>query len=136
MYLSDFGISKYAMSRSGLTATGEFMGTIDYLAPEQIQGRPVDGRADLYSLACVLYQCVTGRVPFLKDIDAAIIWAHVEEWPTLPSVVRPELPSSLDDVLMRAMAKQPGDRYQSCREFVGAARASLAGRAGNRLPPP
>ena len=134
VYLSDFGISKYAMSRSGLTATGEFMGTIDYLAPEQIQGRPVDGRADLYSLACVLYQCVTGRVPFLKDIDAAIIWAHVEEWPTLPSVVRPELPSSLDDVLMRAMAKQPDDRYQSCREFVGAARASLAGPGGAGAP--
>jgi serine/threonine protein kinase len=134
VYLSDFGISKYAMSRSGLTATGEFMGTIDYLAPEQIQGRPVDGRADLYSLACVLYQCVTGRVPFPKDIDAAIIWAHVEEWPTLPSVVRPELPSSLDDVLMRAMAKQPDDRYQSCRKFVAAARATWPARAPSRHP--
>ena len=130
VYLSDFGITKHARSRSGLTATGEFMGTIDYLAPEQIQGRPVDGRADQYSLACVLYQCVTGRVPFLKDIDAAIIWAHVEEWPALPSEVRPELPGDLDGVIMGAMAKQPEDRYQSCREFVAAARGALAGPAG------
>jgi len=127
VYLSDFGISKHANSRSGLTATGEFMGTIDYLAPEQIQGRSVDGRADIYSLGCVMYECLTGRVPFVKDIDAAIIWAHVEEQPTLPSVIRAELPSGIDDVIMRAMAKQPEDRYHSCREFIGAARAALAG---------
>lgn len=127
VYLSDFGISKHANSRSGLTATGEFMGTIDYLAPEQIQGRPVDGRADIYSLGCVLYECLTGRVPFVKDIDAAIIWAHVEEQPTLPSAIRAELPGRIDDVIMRALAKQPEDRYQSCREFIGAARAALQG---------
>jgi serine/threonine-protein kinase len=81
VYLSDFGITKHTASRSGLTATGEFMGTIDYIAPEQIQGHPVDGRADIYSLACVLYECMTGRVPFAKDVDAAVIWAHVEEMP-------------------------------------------------------
>jgi len=84
VYLSDFGITKYMLSRSGLTKTGEFLGTIDYVAPEQIQETPVDGRADEYSLGCVLYECLTGRVPFPKERDAAIIWAHVEEMPRRP----------------------------------------------------
>ena len=92
VYLTDFGISKHAASRSGLTATGEFMGTIDYIAPEQIRSQPTDGRADIYSLGCVLYECLTGRVPFAKDIDAAVIWAHVEEMPTLPSSLQPACP--------------------------------------------
>src|SRR2546429_4967342 len=91
IYLTDFGITKHATSRSGLTATGEFMGTIDYIAPEQIQARSVDGRADIYSLGCVLYECLTGRVPFAKDVDAAVIWAHLEENPTPPSSLRPAL---------------------------------------------
>jgi serine/threonine protein kinase len=125
VYLTDFGISKHVTSRSGLTATGEFMGTIDYLSPEQIQGKPVDGRTDVYALGCVLYECLTGRVPFVKDIDAAVIWAHVEEPPTPPSAVRPELPGRLDDVVGRALAKRPDDRYLTCREFIGAARAVL-----------
>jgi hypothetical protein len=125
IYLTDFGITKHAASRSGLTATGEFMGTIDYIAPEQIQGRPVDGRADIYSLGCVLYECLTGRVPFAKDVDAAVIWAHVEEMPTTPSALHAGLPSGIDEVLGKALAKDPADRYATCREFVGAARAAL-----------
>jgi serine/threonine-protein kinase len=126
VYLADFGISKNTMSRSGLTATGEFVGTIDYIAPEQIKDEPVDGRADIYSLGCVLYECLTGRVPFVKDVDAAVIWAHVQEQPTPPSVVRPELPPGIDDVIARALAKEPDDRYQTCRDLVGAAHAALA----------
>jgi len=125
VYLSDFGITKYMLSRSGLTKTGEFLGTIDYVAPEQIQETPVDGRADEYSLGCVLYECLTGRVPFPKERDAAIIWAHVEEMPPPPSTLNPELPAAVDDVFARVMAKRPEDRYASCREFVDAARASL-----------
>ncbi len=125
VYLADFGITKNALSRSGLTETGQFVGTIDYIAPEQIQGKPVDGRADIYSLGCVLYECLTGRVPFLKDLDAAVIWAHVEELPTLPSAVRPELPDGIDDVIARALAKDPDDRYQTSREMIGAARLAL-----------
>ena len=89
VYLADFGITKHAMSRSGLTSTGQFLGTIDYVAPEQIRGTSVLGLADQYSLGCVLYECLTGRVPFEKDLDAAIIWAHVEETPTMPTVLRP-----------------------------------------------
>jgi len=127
VYLADFGITKHVTSRSGLTATGEFVGTIDYIAPEQIRDRTVDGRADVYSLGCVLYECLTGRVPFVKDLDAAVIWAHVEEMPTMPSAIRPELPPGVDDVFARALAKDPDDRYQTCRELVGAAGAAFAG---------
>jgi serine/threonine protein kinase len=125
VYLADFGITKHAMSRSGLTSTGQFLGTIDYVAPEQIRGTSVLGQADQYSLGCVLYECLTGRVPFEKDLDAAIIWAHVEETPTMPTVLRPELPPEVDEVFGRVLAKRPEDRYGSCREFVDAARYAL-----------
>ena len=125
VYLADFGITKHTMSRSGLTSTGQFLGTIDYVAPEQIRGTSVTGLADQYSLGCVLYECLTGRVPFEKDLDAAIIWAHVEETPTMPTVLRPELPPEIDEVFGRVLAKRPEERYDSCREFVGAARLAL-----------
>src|SRR5215813_3767020 len=101
VYLADFGITKHAMSRSGLTSTGQFLGTIDYVAPEQIRGTSVLGLADQYSLGCVLYECLTGRVPFEKDLDAAIIWAHVEETPTRPTALRPELPPEIDEEVGR-----------------------------------
>ena len=125
VYLADFGITKHAMSRSGLTSTGQFLGTIDYVAPEQIRGTSVLGQADQYSLGCVLYECLTGRVPFEKDLDAAIIWAHVEETPTMPTVLRPELPPEIDEVFARVLAKRPDERYRSCREFVEAARMAM-----------
>ena len=125
VYLADFGITKHAMSRSGLTSTGQFLGTIDYVAPEQIRGTSVTGLADQYSLGCVLYECLTGRVPFEKDLDAAIIWAHVEETPTMPTMLRPELPPEVDQVFGRVLAKRPDERYGSCREFVEAARMAL-----------
>jgi serine/threonine-protein kinase len=125
VYLADFGITKHAMSRTGLTSTGQFLGTIDYVAPEQIRGTSVLGLADQYSLGCVLYECLTGRVPFEKDLDAAIIWAHVEETPVMRTVLRPDLPPEIDDVFGRVLSKQPGGRYRSCREFIDAARMAL-----------
>jgi serine/threonine-protein kinase len=125
VYLADFGITKHAMSRSGLTSTGQFLGTIDYVAPEQIRGTSVLGLADQYSLGCVLYECLTGRVPFEKDLDAAIIWAHVEETPAMPTTLRPELPPEIDEVFGRVLAKRPDERYGSCREFVEAARMAM-----------
>ena len=125
VYLADFGITKHAMSRSGLTSTGQFLGTIDYVAPEQIRGTSVLGLADQYSLGCVLYECLTGRVPFEKDLDAAIIWAHVEETPAMPTTLRPELPPEIDEVFSRVLAKRPDERYGSCREFVEAARMAM-----------
>ncbi|HTQ90465.1 MAG TPA: protein kinase, partial [Streptosporangiaceae bacterium] len=125
VYLADFGITKHAMSRTGLTSTGQFLGTIDYVAPEQIRGTSVLGLADQYSLGCVLYECLTGRVPFEKDLDAAIIWAHVEETPAMPTVLRPDLPPEIDEVFGRVLAKRPEERYRSCREFIDAARMAL-----------
>ncbi|HEX6454404.1 MAG TPA: serine/threonine-protein kinase [Trebonia sp.] len=125
VYLTDFGITKVMSSRTGLTSPGEFVGTVDYIAPEQIRGISVMGMADQYSLGCVLYECLTGRVPFRKDVDAAVIFAHVEEQPPPPSTICPELPKALDSVIARALAKQPGDRYASCREFMDAAAGAL-----------
>ncbi len=125
VYLADFGITKHLGGRTGLTSTGAFLGTIDYVAPEQIRGISVIGLADQYSLGCVLYECLTGRVPFEKDLDAAIIWAHVEESPTQPTRLRPDLPPAVDEVFARVLAKNPGDRYGTCREFMTAAREAL-----------
>jgi len=96
VYLADFGITKHAMDRTGMTASGQFLGTVDYVAPEQIQGMSVLGLADQYSLGCVVYECLTGRVPFEKDLDAAIIWAHVQESPTMATALRPRTLGSLD----------------------------------------
>ena len=129
VYLTDFGITKHMGSRTGLTSSGQFLGTIDYVAPEQIRGISVLGLADQYSLGCVLYECLTGRVPFEKDLDAAIIWAHVEESPTLPTLLRPDLPPAIDDVFARVLAKNPGDRFESCKEFMTAAREALGAMA-------
>src|SRR5487761_225053 len=106
VYLADFGITKQVGARTGLTSSGAFLGTIDYVAPEQIRGISVLGLADQYSLGCVLYECLTGRVPFEKDLDAAIIWAHVEESPTQPTLLRPDLPPALDEVFARVLAKK------------------------------
>jgi serine/threonine protein kinase len=125
VYLADFGITKHMGGRTGLTSSGQFLGTIDYVAPEQIRGISVLGLADQYSLGCVLYECLTGRVPFEKDLDAAIIWAHVEESPTLPTVLRPDLPPAIDEVFARVLAKNPGERYESCKDFMTAAREAL-----------
>ena len=132
LYLADFGITKRVMTHTGLTSTGQFLGTVDYVAPEQIRGPSVAalaGMADQYSLGCVLYECLTGRVPFEKDMIPAIIWAHVEELPTQPTLLRPDLPPAVDEVFARVLAKQPGDRYRNCREFMDAARTALGDRA-------
>jgi len=131
VYLCDFGLTKRGGSHSGLTRTGQFVGTIDYIAPEQIEGGEVDSRADIYSLGCVLYECLTGMVPFEKPTDAAVLWAHVQENPAPPSGRRPDLPVDIDGVMARAMAKAPDDRYQTCAELVSDLRRSLGGtRAG------
>ena len=131
VYLADFGITKHAMDRTGMTASGQFLGTVDYVAPEQIQGMSVLGLADQYSLGCVVYECLTGRVPFEKDLDAAIIWAHVQESPTMATALRPDLPPAVDHVFARVLAKEPGDRYANCREFIEAMRVALGGLAAD-----
>ena len=123
-YLSDFGITKIVSSGRSLTSTGQIVGTIDYIAPEQIQGKPVDARADLYALGCVLYQCLTGVVPFPRDETAALMWAHVHDDPPLVSTRRADLPPQVDHIVATAMAKEPDDRYPTCRELALALRAA------------
>lgn len=124
-YLCDFGLTKMVSSISGLTGTGQFIGTIDYVAPEQIQGNPVDGRADLYSLACLLYECLTGVVPFKRDSEVAVLWAHMQAPPPAASAELPEFPQALDPVLAKGLAKDPDERYATCRDFVQAAEQAV-----------
>jgi YVTN family beta-propeller protein len=124
-YLTDFGVTKRTASRSGLTQTGQFMGTVDYMAPEQIEGKEIDGRADQYSLGCVAYEALIGEPPFAKDAEVATIYAHLKDPPPRPTAKRPELPAALDSVLARSMAKRPEDRYPSCGALGEAVRAAV-----------
>jgi serine/threonine protein kinase len=124
VYLSDFGLSG-APSEIGLADIG-FSGTANYVSPEQIARHPVGARGDVYSLGCVLYESLTGEVPYRSHSSLAILWAHVHDPPPSASRRRPELPEAIDAVLAKAMAKDPGDRYEGCRQFVAAARDVLA----------
>ena len=134
-YLTDFGLAQQDDRRSRLTTTGQFVGTLDYIAPEQIQGGTVNGRADLYALAALFYECATGAPPFVRDSQPALLFAHLSAPPPPISEKLEGAPEALDDVIARAMAKAPEDRYGSCTEFVAAARAALAGtpRAGTTV---
>jgi streptogramin lyase len=116
-YLADFGLTRRLDDHDAFAAEARSLGTIDYVAPEQIRGEKVDGRADVYSLGCLLYECLTGEPPFRRSSDAAVLFAHLEEEP-------PALPE-LEAVLTRALAKSPEERYQTCGELVAAARKSL-----------
>ena len=129
-YLSDFGLTKRTQETSGLTKTGSFMGTIDYVAPEQIGATGVDGRTDQYALACVLFQCLTGRTPYPREDDAAILYSHLSEPPPSVTEAVPGLPRMIDAVLAGGMAKEKDDRYGSCLEFARAARSALFGPSG------
>ncbi len=130
-YLADFGLMKHQVSRSGLTDTGQFLGTVDYVAPEQVEGRQTDHRADVYSLGCVLYESLTGSVPYPRDSDVAVLFAHVQDVVPRITDLRPDLPPAIDEVAARAMAKRPEHRYASAgdlsrelSEAVGAYRYS------------
>jgi YVTN family beta-propeller protein len=125
VFLSDFGLTKRASSDSGITATGQFVGTLDYAAPEQFEGKSLDARTDVYSLGCVLYECLTGEVPFPRDNQAALVYAHLMASPPTVMDKRPDLPSAIDDVIANALAKAPSDRYQSAGEAVEAATDAL-----------
>ncbi len=123
VYLSDFGLSKGALV--GLTRAGQFVGTPNYMSPEQIEGRPVDGRTDQYALACTAFELLTGVAPFQRDDGMAVIWAHMSQPPPPLAPRRPDLPPAADQVLARALAKAPEHRYPSCAEFAAALRAVL-----------
>jgi hypothetical protein len=126
-YITDFGVARNVATESGLTQTGRFVGTLDYVAPEQISGGTVDARADIYALGCLLFKLLTGEVPFPKDGEAARLYAHLNDPPPAPSLHATALPMALDDVVIRAMSKQPGDRYPSAGDLGRAAVAALSG---------
>ena len=129
VYLADFGLSKRSLSVTGLTSIGQFLGTPAYVAPEQVEGRPVDSRADQYALACASFEILSGAPPYQRDDDLAVMWAHVSTSPPSLSGQRPELPAAVDAVIARAMAKSPADRFPTCIAFALALRQALGADA-------
>ena len=123
-YLADFGLTQSVSDRGHIT-DGSLLGTLDYVAPEQIRGDEVDGRADVYALGCMLFECLVGEVPFSASSEVATIYAHLEEKPPSASARRPLLPTAIDHVFLRSMAKVPTARYASCAELVADARTAL-----------
>ncbi|MHB8245288.1 MAG: Stk1 family PASTA domain-containing Ser/Thr kinase [Acidimicrobiales bacterium] len=115
--VTDFGIARAVGSDDSVTQTGLVMGTATYFSPEQAQGLGVDGRSDVYALGVVLYEMVTGRPPFSADTPVAIAYKHVSEAAVPPRVLEPRVPEALDAIIMRAMAKQPGDRYPTAEDL-------------------
>jgi serine/threonine protein kinase len=134
-YLADFGLIK-APDEARLTGTGQFIGTIDYVAPEQVQGEPATPASDIYSLTCVLYECLTGEVPFPKPSEAAVLHAQVMQPPPTVSEQRPDLPPALDGVIAQGMAKDPWSRPSLATELIQAASRALSSTAPTAPPPP
>ncbi|MFN2590336.1 MAG: protein kinase, partial [Actinomycetota bacterium] len=128
-YVTDFGLTKRPESMSGLTKTGQFLGSVEYAAPEQFEGRPLGPWTDVYSLGCVLYECLTGEVPFPREHEAAVMHAHLKEPPPRPSAKGPDLPKGFDDVVSRSMAKAPGNRHATAGALAEAAGTALRGES-------
>jgi serine/threonine protein kinase len=124
-YLTDFGVARVMRSTGGLTIAGQFIGTPNYGAPEQISGAAVDGRTDQYALACVTYELLTGSVPFKREDPMMVLFAHAHADPPLLTAARPDLPAEVDAVLARGLAKRPDRRYDSCGDFADALREAL-----------
>jgi serine/threonine-protein kinase len=134
-YLCDFGLIKQVDGEqvaSALTITDQFVGSIPYVAPEQIEGRPVDGRTDVYSLGCVLFHCLTGSVPFEGDSDVEVVFAHLGRPPPSLSDRHRGLPPSMDAAVARALAKSKEDRWPTCTALVAALDEALGSRPGSR----
>ncbi len=123
-YLADFGLTK-DLDATSLTATGQFIGTIDYVSPEQARGDAATRRSDVYQLAGVLCECLSGTVPYERPTEAAVLFAHLTEQPPSLAERRPELPAALCDVIARGMAKEPAERHESPGELMRAARETL-----------
>ncbi|WP_033309435.1 serine/threonine-protein kinase [Streptomyces iakyrus] len=127
VYLTDFGLTKKSLSLTGFTTVGQFVGTLDYVSPEQISGKPVDARCDVYGFACVVFETLAGHPPFLRDDDMALLWAHQYDEPPPLTEDRPDLDPRVDPVFAQALAKSPDDRFPSCLAFVAALRAATTG---------
>jgi serine/threonine protein kinase len=122
VYLSDFGLSKEALGATGLTSANQFLGTVDYAAPEQVFGQVVSGSADQYALGCAAFEMFSGEPPFRRDQAMAVLYAHMSEQPPPISSRRAGLPAALDPVFARVLAKSPANRYPSCMAFTEALR--------------
>jgi streptogramin lyase len=123
--LADFGLTRPLDEQGVEPGDGRSLGTPAYLAPEQISGEAVDGRADVYSLGCLLYECLTGETPYPRGSRLAVTWAHLEEEAPRASVRNRDLPEALDAVLGRALAKEPDERYPTCAALIAAAQRAL-----------
>jgi serine/threonine protein kinase len=134
VYLSDFGLTTRMVPSGSSLGGSRFVGTLDYAPPEQFEGKPLDGRADQYSLGCVLHECLAGSPPFRRPNEAALMRAHLEEPPPAVTASRPDLSPAIDAVVARAMSKSPDDRYATCGEMTQAAAAALACAAPAPLP--
>jgi serine/threonine protein kinase len=124
-YLSDFGLAKQVGARSRITHADRWVGTLDYLAPEQIRSETLRSSADIYSLTCLLYHCLTGEPPFARDSEAAIMWAHVSAPPPCATAALPDLPAEIDEVIARGMAKEPDERFPTACELAHATALAL-----------
>jgi serine/threonine-protein kinase len=127
VYLTDFGVAKQTTAPD-LTRTGMFIGTVDYAAPEQIEGLALDGRTDVYALGCVLYECLAGRPPFDREAEVAVMHAHLTMPPPKLTDAQPDLPKELDRVIAKAMAKSRDDRFATATELVDAAQSAVVQR--------
>jgi protein kinase-like protein len=129
-YLTDFGVSVWTSdAATTVTAGGRMVGTLNYVAPEQIDGSRVGPRADIYSLGCVLFECLTGRPPFAGRNPAGTLYAHLNERPPSPTSLRRDVPASIDAVVSRALEKSPAARYATARELAHATRTALSSGA-------
>jgi serine/threonine-protein kinase len=133
-FLTDFGLTKRLASTTALTVQTDIVGTPDYLAPEQIDGTKIDGRSDQYALGCVLYHCLSGSAPFEGDSDIAVIQAHLSEDAADLTKLRTEIPPAVDDVLRRAMAKDPAERYPTMSDMSADLQSALG--IASRSPKP
>jgi protein kinase-like protein len=134
-FLADFGLTK-APGEKNLTKAGTFVGTLDYISPEQIRGQPASKQSDIYALAAVLYECLSGVVPYPKDSEAAVLYAHMSEQPPLLTETRPELPAALDAVVRKAMSKDPEDRHEWASELMRDAEEAFSRKTRAAMTPP
>jgi hypothetical protein len=125
--LSDFGLARIIGASTRITKAGVGMGTPDYIAPEQARGASVDGRSDIYSLAIVLFEMLTGRVPFEGDTSLVVLYKHVTDPPPPPREINPDIPEAVERVVLKALAKDPVDRFQRVGEMVTALQKAVAG---------
>jgi hypothetical protein len=127
-YLTDFGLTKRLGASTGLSRSGQWVGTLGYVAPEQIRGERIDARSDVYALGCVLFHALTGQAPYLRETEEATLWSHLHDPPPPASMLADGVPEAFDEVIERALAKDPDDRFPSAGDLGRAALAAAEGR--------